>query len=155
MPVKRPLGIVILGPGFILTSLWNIIALMDIKNYYYLFQSWPGEFVAARFVILWATRLLGIASGVGLLYRKEWARKAVCGLSCFAILFVYWKYPYDEFLRHAEKLDELLNFSDHGLSIASLAFMSCITAWIIEVAWPPGVLYYLTRQRIKGYFVSG
>ncbi len=150
---KRPWGVTILGAGFSITSILNMIVLLDIKNYYFLFQSWPGEFIPLRFAISWITRLLGLASGVGLLCRQEWARKMVCGLAWFAILVVYWKHPYDAFLRHTEHLNEYFDFSQLGVSLEFLAFTSCILARIIEVCWASATLYYLSRKRVKDYFV--
>ncbi|MBI4341225.1 MAG: hypothetical protein HY598_02965 [Candidatus Omnitrophica bacterium] len=156
MPRKRPFGVTVLGVGFIATSLLQLTALLDLRHYRYLFQNWPGEFLLLRFAASWVMRILGIAAGLGLLAQDERARKAVLGLSWFTILTVYWKHPYDGFLRHVRYVNDMLDglLEQLRISLPSLALWSCITTMVFEVACASVVLYYLTRPRIKAHFAT-
>lgn len=158
-PVKRPLGVTVIAVGLIITSLLQITACLDFKNYWYLLQDWPGEFLPVRYFLSWTARLLAITAAIGLLRGKEWGRKIICMIMWFTIFMVYWKHPYPGFLLQMRRFDNILDGyvgvsleTLTGQSLATLALMSSIIICIQEVLLSSAILYYLTRPKVKVYF---
>jgi len=95
-------GVIVLAVLLLVSSLMHIQKLAmerDICFYYYGY--WPPWLLVTRYSFSWFQRVLGILIAVGLLARKDLARKTAIVLGCFTIATLYWKHHYPAFTIHA------------------------------------------------------
>jgi hypothetical protein len=160
---KRPVGITIIGIFLIVSSLWQMLGLVNASYYWYLFRPFPGKIIMLRYVFSWLLRITGFVCGAGLLRLNENSRRLTVYLSVFAIVAVPWKHPVFGFERHAAYLDRLLKNPGHAplivLGVAVPSFYSlakvsalCMQAW--EVLCAAAFIYYLTRPEVKKLFLK-
>ncbi len=153
-----PAGILVLGLGFVLTSLFHMWTLMDWGQYQYLFQDQPYQVVVVRYMVSWLLRFIGVTAGIGLLRREAWSRQAIIYLSWFAVLTIVWKHPYAGFVRHTAYLDSLLKSYNvvlpNGITFSSLTGISVMVARIFDSLCALLVVYYLPLPRVKSAFHS-
>lgn len=162
-------GIIVLGVGYILTSLSQMNALIDYQHYRYLFQGLPEFAIQHRYTASWLARFAGLALGVGLLFRREIFRKAILILAWGTIATAYWKHPHEGFVRHIRLLSEQM--ADKGIPFSpasviqferawnvswmnesSFAWLCVITIIVCEVGMALGVIFFLTRKSTKAAF---
>ena len=153
---KTPLGVSLFGIGIILSSLGQIAAL-NLEHYRYLFHDLPGWLLLGRYGISWGLRIFGLTVGIGILYRKEFARKLGLWLFAFTILTVICKHPYAGFENHIEYLRQ--NFFPYqdpnefaGVSVVALTWGAVGLACLLDVIFAGCFIYYFTRPQIKKYF---
>ena len=104
-------GVTLFGILLILSSLIHIQKLIhEIPLYVHYYSDLPPEWIVARYAFSWFQRLVGILAAVGILARREIARRLGIALGCFTVLTVYWKHPYAAVLLHTQHLDKTLGF---------------------------------------------
>jgi len=139
-------------------------ALLNFEHYSYLFYPLPQNIIFLRFFVSWSLRLIGLISGIGILFRKDGFRKSALCIFIFTIFTVSWKHPFSGFQRHAVYLDQL--FKDRGLypfriagveipSFSSLAPVSAMAAQAAEVLFALAFIYYFSRPKVKARFREG
>lgn len=151
-------GITIFASVFIITSLAQIIKLLDVDNYAWLFQALPEKIFLFRYLVSWSLRMLGLACGIGIIFRKNLFRKIALILCSFTVVTIYWKHPFLEVSKHAAKIiDEVYAISGvSGLLEPSLIKLVVIASFIglnvIDFGFALCILYYFTRADIKAQF---
>jgi len=148
---KMPKGVVFLGILFIISSLVQMTGL-EYTRYQYLFQPLFGWLTLIRYVGSWALRVLGVIAGVGLLYRKNFARKIVIGISWYTILTLYWKHPYGAVVRHWEMVKNELGFTYFNFGHLNMALITTVGLCVLDFVFFVFVLWYLNRWDIKKQF---
>lgn len=157
VPFWAGAGVILFGALLILSSLTHIHKLLAEKGLYEHYYSYlPTRLVAIRYAFSWFQRILGILAGVGILARKEIARKLAFFIGGFTILTVYWKHPYEAVKFHTQYLDQqlghLLSWTGTGVTFTALtplvvaALIACdIIFWVI-------FFYFFTRPPVKCQF---
>jgi hypothetical protein len=168
-PAWAGLVVIVLGIGFILTSLNQMGALADYGHYRQLFQDNPEGYVHFRYFISWGARWLGLVFGIGLFFRKDFFRKALAFLSWGTIAAAYWKHPHAGFVRHIRILSEQMAAKGAPFSPESVIqymqawnvtwFTESAFAWICvaviiacEICMALVVIFFLTRPPVKSLF---
>lgn len=161
--------VIILGIGFIFTSLNQMGALAGYDHYRQLFQDSPEGFIRFRYFVSWTARWLGLVFGIGLFFRKEFFRKALIFLSWGTIAVVYWKHPHAGFVRHIQMMNDQMAakgapFSPESviqyvqawniswLTESSFAWLCVAVIIVWEVCVALGVIFFLTRPPVKSLF---
>ena len=163
--------LVLLGFGYIFTSLTQMTALGDYKHYQYLFEQYSSASISLRFFISWMVRIAGLIFGVGLLCKKEIFRKLALGLAAGTMAVAYWKHPYEAFTRHIQYLDEHMSsnfvgavfspkmgaelmsiFSPDNFSEPDFVHLCVYTIVAWEIFCAAVVIFVLTRPKIKALF---
>ncbi len=154
---QKPLGIAVFGVLLILSSLLHIHKLIvELQDYVDIYSYLPAGWIVSRYAFSWAQRIVGILVGVGLLGKKEIARKIFLALSCFTILALYWKHPYAGVKQHCDLMQEQLSglLSPFGIRDASSFMAPCVMAglWIQDIIFFGTALYYFTRPAVRRHF---
>lgn len=157
-PKEAPIGVVLLGIGFMGTSLFHMVTLLDWGHYQYLFQDQPHRVVVVRYCVSWLLRFIGITAGFFLVRREEWSRRVIIAISVFTVLTIVWKHPYAGFARHTAYLDAQLKSYNivlpDSLTFSSFTGISVMVARIFDCLCAIFVAYYLSLPRVKSAFHS-
>ncbi|MFH0984164.1 MAG: hypothetical protein V1882_01360 [Candidatus Omnitrophota bacterium] len=157
------------GGGFILTSFYQLMLAADFKYYSYLFQDYPSGVIHFRHFISCSARFMGIVFGIGLLYRKEFFRKASIFLAFATMALVYLKHPYAGVVRHLQYSNELM--AANGLPFSPESVIRYFQAWSVswatesvfaylllvffivsDICFAICVIFLLTRPSVKSLF---
>lgn len=157
---KRPFGVVLFGLGLIVTSLLQSTALVDRHRYWYLFSDLPTSAITIRYALSWIARIVGLASGVGILLRRELFRRVTIALAALTIMTVYWKHSYEGFLRHVQDLQQRSPAVAHifqilqqgGVEVSEVTRIAVIVIRLQEIALALLLIWYFTRPRVKDWF---
>ena len=151
--LSTPLRINIWGILLIVFSLCGMILLLSsgYDHYRYLHQEYPPAIIALSYCVSWAVKILGLVSGIGILYRKDFFRKTAIAGSLFAILTTHLKHSYAGFLQHAHYLDEHLDLN-LGIAFSSIAWPAMAAARIIDVIFAAALIYFFTRPEVRKHF---
>jgi len=153
---KIPLLVTLFGLGLVVTSLVNMVCLLDYNYYHYIFSFLPGQLVIARYILSWFLLVLGFLSGLGILRLDNNLRKVAIGIFTFTALAVYWKYPYYAVKNHAAYLDQVFKnarvLPPYAPGFSSLAANTVVILCAIDIVFSLCFIYYFTRQRIKILF---
>jgi len=151
-------GIDVFAWLIIFNSLMHIHALTSVSGWYASAYSYlPPFWLAAKYAFSWFPRLAGLLIALGLLRRKELARKGALCLAVFTILTIYWKHPYPEFLRLTEDLqahwgDLLQEYSPIDIRFTNVAGMALIFQYLGDILFNGMMLAYFTRSGVKKEF---
>lgn len=154
----RSVGVTIFGILLILSSLIHVQKLIDDVSIYVHYYSYlPPWMIVLRYSFSWIQRLIGILVGVGLLSRKDIARKVGMLLGLFTILTIYWKHPYDAFKIHTALLDQRLGnifilLGVDNISFSSLTIASMIAHYIADSLFWGVFIFFFTRPSVKAQF---
>lgn len=155
---SKPLGVVIFGVLLIVTSASQMLALVDYPRYTILFNYIPQELLYFRYAVSWVLRILGLASGIGILRFKEIYRKIGLALSGFTIVTIFWKHPYAGFQNHIHDLSQRGLFDWNAVVAASrlpeatLIGICVVVASLVDLIFAGVFIYYFTRDPIKDRF---
>jgi hypothetical protein len=153
---KIPLAITLFGLGVVVTSLVNIVCLIDYNYYRYVFSFLPNQLIIARYLFSWFLLVLGFLSGLGILRLDNKFRKVTIGIFTFTALTVYWKYPYYAVKNHAAYLDQVFKnarvLPPYAPGFCSLAATTTVVLCAIDIIFSLCFIYYFTRQRVKNLF---
>ncbi|MEI7751265.1 MAG: hypothetical protein WCJ71_04145 [Candidatus Omnitrophota bacterium] len=160
VPFWAVAGVVIFGTLLILSSLVHMHKLAMEKELYEHYYSYlPVGLIGVRYAFSWFQRILGILAGVGLLVRKEIARKLAFFIGGFTILTVYWKHPYEAVRFHTQYLDQqmghLLSWTGTGVTFSSLTPFAVAALIACDVIFWAIFFYFFTRPPVKCQFRPG
>jgi hypothetical protein len=152
--------VILFGALLILSSLVHMHKLLVEKGLYERYYSYlPAGLVAVRYSFSWVQRVLGILAGVGLLARKEIARKLAFFIGGFTILTVYWKHPYEAVRLHTQYLDQqlghLLSWTGTGVTFSGLTPLVVAALIACDIIFWAIFFYFFTRPSVKVQFKSG
>lgn len=130
----------------------------DTQWYANIYSYLPPQLIVARYCFSWLQRIIGLLVGVGLLARKEIARKIVIVIGCFTILTIYWKHPYPAFKIHTQYLNKRFGYivarTGTKLTFSSIALPAVILYCIGEIIFWSILVYFFTRPSVKNQFKS-
>ena len=148
-------GVVLLGIGFILTSIGQMGALADHSHLWYL--------------IFLGTSLFGIVVGAGLFSRREFFRKGGVLLAGLSIVGAFGKHSHEGFVQYMHSLSEQMAAS--GAPFSPDSVLQFIHAWniswvtestlawgciaflvILDILIALAVIFFLTRPSVKALF---
>ena len=155
---SKSVGVEIFGILIIFSSIIHMQKLvLDVASYVHWYSYMPPWMITLRYGFSWFQRIVGILVGVGILARKDIARKAGIGLGCFTIATVYWKHPYAAFKIHTQELDQVYGnlFSRLGLpaiKFASVTLLADIVHCLLDILFWGIFIYLFTRPSVKEQF---
>jgi len=157
MKNRRPKGVIIFGVLIIVSSLIHIHLLVSQYDWYRenMLTCMPEWLVVVRHCFSLFQRILGLTIAVGILRSKNIFRKLGIALGVFTICTLYWKHPYSAFLRHTNYLDQQFGHlltAAPGITFSSLALISLIVHYILDIAFWGIFIYYFTRPKVKVQF---
>ena len=160
LPAKKPLslGVAIFGILLTLSTLSHMHKLVTEKQWYLDTYSYlPGGLAIIRYSFSWFQRILGLIAGVGILARKEFARKLAFLIGAFTVLTVYWKHPYDAVARHTHYLDttqagQLLSATGTGVTFSSVTPYAVIGLIACDVIFWTIFFIFFTRPSVRQQF---
>lgn len=147
--------IAVIGILYIIGPLIHMNTLITQKDWYFsLYSHLPPWLTMARYSFSWLQRILAITAAIGLFYHKEICRKLLLALCSFTILTIYWKHPYEAFLKSNRLLDDQFGYLISGarMTFESLTPYSIVAHSILNVAFCGAVIYFLTRPQVKEVF---
>ena len=155
---RRPFGVTLFGIVLIATSLVHLRTLLEVDHYWWLFESMPEPVLRLRYFCSVWLRVLGLASGIGLLRRQETFRKAAMAVGIVTMATVYWKHPWFAVNKLAQSVIDMFAASS-GLgylftpSLRRLvAVFSLIGLYVFDLAFSIWLLVYLTRPHVTAWF---
>lgn len=144
--------------GRTMRHLWRLCVSGNFTTYQKLFNGFLSETeIMVRYTVSIGLRAAIVAAAIGLLFSHNVSRKALVGISWFAILTILWKHPYDILYRSA------LNIWEHypipGKWFMSLDLTQEQLAWVwlfffntVEITVCALTIYILTRPSVKSQF---
>ena len=164
-PPPRPAGLpkaaVAAAVLLILMSVFDLGSLRW-EHYRRVFPTWSEGLVRLRYLVSVSQRALGVAAGLGVLARLEWARRLALGVCAFMTLTLPWKHPYEAVhssfeLDQDNKLELLKALMDIGVADPIGAYPSVIRLFIAltsltNLAIVGWTAYALTRPHVRALF---
>ncbi len=150
---KRPWGVIIFGSILIITSveqLWNI---PGYPEYRIVNPGLPEGVLHLRYVVSYVLRIVGLASGVGVIFLSEFFRRILLGLSAFSIGTIFLRHTYGSFYL-ATQTAVLMN-TKPGMTlwpIETLTWASLLARCVVDVAFALAVIYYFSRPGVRAHF---
>lgn len=156
-PISK--GIVLFGVLLVLSSLVHMHKLVADRQAYADYYGYlPTGWILARYAFSWLQRFAGILAGIGILARKEIARKLAFIIGGFTLATVYWKHPYPAVKLHCEYLDKQFGYflpqAWTGISFSSLAPLSVAALILCDIVFWGIFFYCFTRPSVKDQFKS-
>ncbi len=158
MQKKISAGVVIFGVLLILTSIWQAQKFLSFDNYSRVFQQLPQFFIVGRYIISITLRVLGFLAGIGLLLRKDIARKLALGIVIFTLFTLYWKHPYFVVYNYykisfyfTQNPDMMTQFVLPE-TIKQYALVTLAVFYLFDIIFCSGLIYYFTRPKVKAQF---
>ena len=153
-PVKKKKLIGVIGGIFVFGAFMTLCALPNYDWYKYCLSDFDPAWIPLRYAVSWAQRLVGLIAGFGLIAHRRWAAQIVVYLSIFNILTVYWKYPYQSFIKQSIILNRDLGGMFAGIGVPEVNFTShvmaaVVSAYLIDFLFFGFVVFYLTRPQVK------
>ena len=159
----KPRGVTVFAAIIIVTSLAQMMTLLNFEYYRYLFCPMPEWLLLSRYFISWVLRITGLVCGVGLLCKSNLLRRVAIYLFLFTALTVSLKHPYLGFEKHALFLDQWViryalypvRWGGYGLlSFYPWAKISALVARLLDLVFALAFICYFTRPKIREYFVK-
>ena len=150
-------AITLVGWLIILTSFGHMNSLSLSSKYWQQFDFLPASFIVIRYAGSWIQRVVGLLSGIGIIFRNEFSRRTMIVLSLYNIVTAYWKHPLIVFQRQAAVWDiEWPHFfAQYGMpqmTFGRLAVPVAVMGVVYEWACFGFLLYFLTRPAVKSEF---
>ena len=112
--------------------------------------------ILLRYFVSWAVKLLGLLSGIGIIYRKEIFRKTAIVGSLFTILTAGLQHTYAEFHQYTQYMDQhLLNsiaVPVEGFTFSAITGLAVIMARVLDIFFAGLLIYFFTRPEVKKHF---
>jgi hypothetical protein len=142
---KIPWGVAVLAVLLISASVHKLIGLANYEYYQFMFQQLPAKWIPFRYMVSVSLRGIGIAIGLGLLFRHELARKMAIVLCFFTIILLPWKHPYQVFQNVAERTAGY--FETQADPLPGFVFYCTL-----DIVFCLAMIFCLTRPKIKEFF---
>lgn len=154
---KRSLGVSALAILLILGALIKFLG-CKLGGYKILFQPLPEKIIIVHYFFIKISLILGIVSGIGILFLKNIFRKIAVFLSAYTIFNYLVEGPFFIFRNVPKTINDLaLNISAQTKSV-SLAVISgflwnyIIIVWIMDFSFAILIIYFFTRSKVKEQF---
>ena len=146
---KRPFGVIVFGIILILTSLDQLRHIAPYPLYKSVNHEWPENIIKVRFIGSYIFRLIGLASGVGILCLSESFRKFLVGFSYYCIITLPLRHTYNAQLFFSEPI-----YHQYGsiFSLQTFTWIAVIIRWFIDGAFSISAIYYFTRPKVTQHF---
>ena len=149
-------GIDIWGGLLVICSLYQLSGLINYGHYAFLYNAYPPNVILLRYFVSWAVKLLGLLSGIGIIYRKEIFRKTAIVGSLFTILTAGLQHTYAEFHQYTQYMDQhLLNsiaVPVEGFTFSAITGLAVIMARVLDIFFAGSLIYFFTRPEVKKHF---
>ena len=154
---KRSPGVLVLALLFILGALIQLTS-GKFDDYKIFFQPLPEKIIIVCYFFIKILLVLGIVSGIGMLFMKNIFRKIAVFLSWYTIFSYLVEGPFFIFRNVPKYINDLsLNISAQTKSV-SLSFISgllwnfIIVGWIVDFSFAILIIYFFTRPKVKEQF---
>ena len=114
--VSRSRAVTIFGVLFIIGSTFDL-GILRYDRYRFLLQDVSEGWVNLRYAISWMHRLAELATGIGILWRVEVARKSAILIGVLTLVTIPWRHPVAAF-EHAVR--------HHGLEVTFLDWLQSV-----------------------------
>jgi hypothetical protein len=76
------------------------------------------------------------------------------GICVFTVLTIYWKHPFQGYVRHTRILDQQYGYllRGYGLSFQKFTFVSMIGNYVVDIVFCAAVYYFLSRPQVRSLF---
>jgi hypothetical protein len=157
-------GVVIFGVLLILSSISHMLKLSVERTAFDEYYSYyPAWLMPIRYYFSWLQRILGILAGIGILARKEIARKLAFVIGGFTVLTVYWKHPYEAVKLHAAHLDQQYGYllthlrenvfpTTYDVTFSSIAPLGVAGLILCDFVFWGIFFYFFTRPSVRDQF---
>jgi hypothetical protein len=152
MNKRPPLGVIIFGLILIISSVDQMIHIPKFDEYGFINHGLNVYVLKLRFIISWALRIIGLISGIGILFLEERVRKLLLALSVFSILTVFFRHTYSSFVLYTTPIYD--QGSVKGLSLESFTWIAVFVRCGIEIIFSSSVIYYFTRPKITKIVIT-
>jgi hypothetical protein len=149
---KSLLGITIGAALIIAGAVYDLFKFTDWPYYQFTFQDWPERVILARYVFSLLWRVILLATGIGLVYLKDWARKVIILLAGLQIVGIFLKHPLGVFKHLAlfnqqEVLPQSLDLIYPLQPLLMMVFFS-----VFDITISVLIIYYFSRPNVKENF---
>jgi len=155
---KRPIGVIVFSVLLIYSSLSQLEQFTSLNQYHLVFQPLPENIIRLRFFVSIVIRVIGLISGIGLLFRRDFFRKLAIFSASFTLLTIYWKHPF--FV--VDKYSKIIAFSIARHSMGEqmvlphtniyTTTLALILLYSIDIIFSGCLIFYLTRRKVKTWF---
>jgi len=158
MTKRRSVGVTTFGILICVSSMLRLISLIDFHYYRFMFQQLSEQVIMIRYIFSIFIRVIGLVSGIGILFLNNNFRRLALALSLFTLLTIFWKHPYYVFENIAYSIHEMeigaLNAPPkEPLQNPSFPLISMIVFYMVDISFAGSFIYFFTRKGIKQQFV--
>ncbi len=146
---KRPVGVIVLGVLFILTSLDSLRLMPGYDLYRQVNHDCPNAWLLIRFAGSYIFRLVGLFGGIGLLCLNDPVRRFLIGFSWYCLLTLPLRHTYSAQFFYSEPL-----YRQNGsmFSLEVFTWIAVIVRWLIDGVFSAAVIFYLSRAKVRERF---
>ena len=146
---KRPLGLIIFGIILIATSLDQLRHMPPYSFYKLVNHEWPENIIKIRFIGSYVFRLIGLASGIGVLCLSNIIRKLFIGFSYYCLITLPLRHTYSSMLFFT---GPIYHHYGSSFSLPVFTWITVIIRWIIDGTFSLLAIYYFTRPKLIEHF---
>lgn len=155
---KRSKGVTIFGILLILSCLFQMLGLTKADTWKLLFQPLPEGIVYIRFLISVIVLILGVISGIGVLFLKDIFRKIALFLGFFALYAYLIEAPFFTFRNMPQFIKQAAMHAAATIpgvvesTYSLVLWTTMIISWIIDLGFAICLIYFFTRTKVKAQF---
>jgi len=146
---KRPLGVLIFGILLIITSIDTLRHMPGYDFYRLVNHEWPENIIKIRYAGSWVFRLLGLASGIGILCLSNAFRKFLVGFSYYCLITLPLRHTYNSMLFFT---DPIYNQYGSSFTLPTFTWICVAIRCTIDAIFSIALIYYLTRPKVISHF---
>ena len=125
-------------------------------QYKIIHQSLPEWLIVIRYIVSCGLRIVGLVSGIGILYLNDVFRKIAIGLGIFVMSTIFFKHPFHGFSVQADKIEELVflirELGFYSVSASMVTWGLVILVSLIDFVFAASIVYFFTRPKVKKQF---
>ena len=149
----RPIIITLLGLTLIFLGLKFLIKETNFSYYSSLFSHLPDKIIVIRFCFSILLRIFLIITGIGIILRKDFFRKAFIIYGFFTMLTIYWKHPKSTFEKvYLSMIEDGTLDASFIESLPVFAQTSVVLNYIFDICLCGFFMLFLLRPGVKRLF---
>jgi len=154
MPDKKPKGVIIFGVMLAIASLSRLSWIFNYSYYKVIFHQLPDALIPVRYFFTIISKMAGLICGIGILSFKEIYRKLTVWLFTLTFLTTFWRHPYFSVENSVRSIWDIQLAVKFGrlINLASLTKICFVTICFADMLFTVGVIYYLTRPKLRKHF---